>query len=289
MRRAIRVVMLVLLALGATIGAAPAAVIRDDFRVDQSGDIDQPEAARIESLPSVAADSAGNFIVTWRADGHMYARQFDPGGIPVTDQFRVDVDDPGVTAEYPRVVMQPDGRYAYFYCPETEGGLPIARYLASAGSPDGSALIAWTAVYPQEYHVWVRPFDRDGNPLADEVRLDQGDPAYEALFQHLASDPAGVFTVVWMDNQHANGGQGDRSDMQIYARRAGDPARAEFRVDSGPAGSILFGLDAHFQIPDVAASSGTLVFTWIDNRPVDSQHPATIFARVLSNPPDSGS
>jgi hypothetical protein len=46
--------------------------------------------------------------------------------------------------------------------------------------------------------MYARQFDRDGNPLADEVRLDQGD----------------------------------------------------------------------------------------DNRPVDPQHPATIFARVLSNPPD---
>lgn len=403
---------------------APPEVIRDEFRVDQADDLVNA------TEPSVAADAAGNFIVVWAAAGHMWARQFDPAGTPVTDQFRVDPDEPGgeTEAEYPRVIMSTDGRKVYFIWaregadgkhhvmirrhrlssrrlrgkprqvdagvtdavnpnlaidPRTRrlgvvwttnepvGGVnfhqayfrelsssgkprrtpvrlehnptgrgvaepvyvaalgngtymaawsetvltveplvladamaqrvnahgtvgasfsvaqdsvhattsfPIARYVAAAGRSDGHVLMVWTASYPSQYHIFARLYGPDGNSLGNEERVDQGGDC-EALIQRVASDPAGVFTVVWGDNPTCEANT--RTDVEVYARRHGDPLRSEFRVgDMGPVVTLI-------EEPDVAASSNNLIVTWV-SRPGGPTDNGKILAKVFANPPGPG-
>ena len=410
-------------------GNTPVAV-RSDFRIDQA--TDEGDALG----PSISTDRGGNFIVTWLANGHVYARQFYSSGAPVAAQFQVDPGEPGVTVEYPRVVMRPDGDMAYLtYGREVDGdehvmirryrprqhrlvgmpvqmdsavpnagypnltidprgrrlgavwitseaddvrvpyfrtltssakpigapvplalrgsgthgvnnpvyvtalggenfmvawtefgptdcssgafsevvaqrvtaqgpldgsfcvaqasiyqtpGLPVARYMAAAGCPDGRTLIAWTASYPDEYHVFARLYDTNGNAVTDETRVDQGEPAYEALVNHVTCDPSGVFTHTWLDNPHGGFAAAPRIDLQVYARRSGDTdiPFSEFRADSSPAGSVrLTNLPDFLIVPDVAASATNIVFVWVEWLPADSARHATIFASVFANPP----
>jgi hypothetical protein len=428
----VSVLLLALALIPTTAGAIPDP-IKGDFRVDQR--TNDGDALG----PSVSADRAGKFIVAWLAGGHIYARQFDRKGNAVTQQFQVDPDEPGVTVEYPRIVMHPAGSLAYLvygreaadgkhvmlrlyqphlhrfvgvpmqmdsdvpnaeypnlaidkrgrqvgvvwttmvsdnsYLPyfrtltqtgepigtpvplalrgtlgvsnlnpayvtaladenfmvvwseigstgcysgalleavaqrvNAQGtldesfciaqasiyetpGLPVARYVAAAGCPDGRLRVAWTASYPGEYHVFERPYDNRGNATSAEASVDQGDPAYEALMNHVACDSRGVFVHTWLDNPHGGSATAPRSDLQIYARRSGDDDHvfSEFRADSGPAGSVRLPNLPDVQIlPDVAASTTNLVFVWVDWRAVGSDQHAKIFASVFANPPGPG-
>jgi hypothetical protein len=149
-----------------------------------------------------------------------------------------------------------------------------AAYLTAGEAPNGDVLISWTA-YP--YHIWARRFDKLGQPLGDEMKLDQDDPT-QARVSYVASDPASRFTVTWEEN--VNPGFIDDTTNRVFARRF-SPLLMEFRVDAGPTGNFI-------QHPDVAASSGTLIFAWEDRRPDGMSGDGDIWANIIRNPPGMG-
>ena len=173
------------------VGIAAPDPIRGDFRVDARPDDGDALG------PSVSADSAGNFIVVWLADGHMFARQFDPSGAPVTEQIPVDPVEAGVTVEYPRVVMRPKGDWAYFIYGRESG--------------DGE-------------HVMIRRYrPRLHRIIGRPVQMDTG--IGEAMNPNLAIDPRGKrLGVVWATTDApkvvyfrtlTRSGKGDRKSTRL--------------------------------------------------------------------------
>jgi hypothetical protein len=157
--------------------------------------------------PAVAADAAGNFVVTWDSccgqDGDssgVFARRFDAAGIPLGLEFAVNTyttagqDDPAVAAD-----------------------------------PMGGFVVAW-AGSPGD--VFARRFDSTGTPLGAEVQVN----TYTSGSQFrpsVASDSAGNFLVVW---ESVNGQDGDSSGVfgQRYAS-TGAPLGPEFRANTSTA------------------------------------------------------
>jgi hypothetical protein len=89
-----------------------------------------------QSVPSVASDGDGNFVVAWESDGQdgqgygIFARRFDATGRPDGGEFRVN----SVTADsqrYPRVASAADGDFMVVWqSPDASGSGVFARRFA---------------------------------------------------------------------------------------------------------------------------------------------------------------
>ena len=164
-----------------------------------------------QDLPSVAIDSAGNFVVAWQSgtlddtgdqDGGyagVYARRFDSAGVAL------DLNDVQINStsgdEYfqgvPSVAMDSSGNYA----------------------------IAWTDISPSpsfftvDYDVYVRRFNAAG--VAQNINGSPNDFAVitsttNAQFGgQVAMDSAGNFVVVWADTGTASG----EAYSNVFGRR----------------------------------------------------------------------
>jgi hypothetical protein len=70
----------------------------------------------LHSVPSVSGDSQGGFTVVWDTDsedgqlGGVFARRYAPSGVPVGDEFRVNVYTTG-SQDFPRVAMGGAGAF----------------------------------------------------------------------------------------------------------------------------------------------------------------------------------
>lgn len=109
-----------------------------------------------QTLPAVAMDGDGDFIVTWTSYGqegdaatetNVYARAFSAAGLPLTNEFRVN---------------------------DTSSG--SQRWSSPAMSTEGDILISWTdiprnAVPGEAGNVFFRRFDLGGNSLGDQTKL----------------------------------------------------------------------------------------------------------------------
>jgi hypothetical protein len=183
-----------------------------------------------QGYPAVAADAAGNFVVTWSSytqDGDVYgifARRHDPSGVPVgAAEFRVNAFTTGAQTR-PAVAMAADGALVFVW---------------EDGMQEGSQ------------GVYGRMFDAVGTPAGGEFRA----PTYTTSSQLLpavGADAAGNFVVVW------DGAQQDGSGGGVFAQRfdaGGVTQGPEFRVNSFTNGSQRY--------PAVAmAASGAFVVVW---------------------------
>ena len=125
--------------------------------------------------PKVAMDREGNFVVVWESnlqDGSndgVYAQRFDRNGTPLGIEFRVNTYTLG-DQDTPDVVMDREGNFVIAW-----------ESTDQDGSADG---------------VYARRYDRDGNPLGGEFRINtvtdgnQGTPA-------LAMAPHGQWVIAW--------------------------------------------------------------------------------------------
>ena len=213
-----------------------------DFPVAPGG---HPEA--------VAADAAGNFVVTWSAyqDGSqfgVYARRFDASGTPNGPEFRVNVyttDSQHDSA----VAAAPDGSVLYVW--ESNALDPsqgISARFAAAGAPGGpefranayttgvqnapavaaggagNFVVVWVT---GPTAVFARRFDSSGTPLAPEFVVTSSTST--ALSNPAVGVAAnGAFVVVWEQASPESGGD-------VLAQRydaAGVAVGSAFRVNA---------------------------------------------------------
>lgn len=161
-----------------------------------------------QSLPSVAMDAAGNFVIAWAgyggpdaSDHGIFAQRFDAGGRPLKREFRIN-DQPinGVTGL--AMAMDPDGDFAVTW---------------DSADGDGSS-----------YGVFAQRFSASADRVGSQFRVNtytrdsQRDPA-------IAMSPDGAFTIVWSSD-----GQ-DGSSRGIYGRRFrrnGVPIGRDFQINA---------------------------------------------------------
>jgi hypothetical protein len=184
----------------------------------------------LQSQPSVAMDSDGDFAVTWTSYGQdgdvdgVYLQRYNRFGDPVGVETRVNTNVVSYQSDSD-IAMDGSGNYVVIW---------------QSFGQDGSA---W-GVYGRRYAV-------DGTPLGGEFLVsnttldDQRDPA-------VAMDRSGDFIVTW-----SSFGQ-DGSGYGVYGRRfnsAGAPQGGEFRVNTTTLN--------YQQYPDVAADfDGNFTIAW---------------------------
>jgi hypothetical protein len=227
-------------------GAAPAVYVK---RYNWNGAALGPEThvgssgAGQQETQSIAIDAAGNFVVVWyhfappASPPDIWARRFSSAGAALGSTWRVNTYFTS-TQDHGRVAMNAQGDFIVVW--NSWGQVPnsmdvFAQRYAANGSPiggefrvndatagdqyypevglldDGSFVAAWTefGITPSP-RVMVRQFGPNGVPVATEAEVNT--PGVLASSSRLTLDPAGRFTVAWLQS---NAGTG----YDIYARR----------------------------------------------------------------------
>ncbi|MBZ0270772.1 hypothetical protein K8I61_01955 [bacterium] len=142
-------------------------------RFDRDG---EPVASSIalEHGGDVDADADGNFVLIWKHGSapqlDVYARRYNQRGDPFGDAFRINKST-GERNIWSDVAMSHSGRFA----------------------------VAWTRVDTHAIgrDVFARPFEADGTPASDDIRLNEDDTgAFQAPRVDIAAD--GRFVAVWL-------------------------------------------------------------------------------------------
>jgi hypothetical protein len=184
-----------------------------------------------QTIPAVAADSVGNFVVVWDSiysqdgSGHgIFGQRYEGSGGPLGPEFRVNSF--------------------------TMGNQKAAAVTASAA---GDFVVVWHS-FAQDgsgYGVFGQRYANSGAPLGVEFRVNtfntghQSDPRVTSL-------PAGGFVVVWWSALQDGGAAGVFG--QRYAS-SGAPLGPEFRVNTYTTGGQY--------VPAVTSDSdGNFVIVW---------------------------
>jgi hypothetical protein len=216
-----------------------------------------------QSLPAVAADSAGNFVVVWQSvnGSGVFGQLFSSSGTALGGEFRVSTLTNTIFEGFPRVAVAPAGsivvvwtgdsnlfglgEYAIFgqrfsgsgarlgsefrvssYVTDVHQGTPA---VASDGS--GNFVVVWSSALGRDgdgYGVFGRRFGSGGTPLGGDFRVNThtlGNQWYPAV----SSDSSGNFVVAWADVGLDGSGYG------VFAQRfasSGVPLGSEFRVNT---------------------------------------------------------
>ncbi len=238
--------------------------------------------------PSVAVDSAGNFVVTWSTkstdtSGDTYgvrARRFSAAGVALTGELSVNTTSAG-EQDYTSVASDAAGNFVATWSSQNQDGSGWGvyarrysaagaalsgeflvnvytnsdqKYSAAAMDADGDFVIVWTEKYSDtDWDVYGRRFDKNGVAQGGEFVVTNS--AYNEQDVAVAMDSAGNFVVTWSRlNQ-------DGSGWGVYAQRfsaSGVALGSAFRVNGTTAGDQL---DSSV----TRAANGDFLVTWASN------------------------
>jgi len=186
-----------------------------------------------QTLPDVAMDAAGNFVVVWTSIGQIgpgaevYARRFNAAGAPLSGEFRVNT-----------------------YTTSSQGSASIAM------DTDGDFIVAWDS-YGQEvgavgFGVYAQRYNSAGVPQGAEMHINTFTTSYQRT-PDVATDAVGNFVVTWESFDQ------DGSSIGVYARRynaAGIALSGEFRINVVTANTQ--------SEPSIASDdAGNFVIAWV--------------------------
>jgi methionine-rich copper-binding protein CopC len=166
-----------------------------------------------QALPSVASDSAGNFVVAWAGDNQdgntfgVFAQRYASTGVPLGGEFQVN---------------------SYT---SSNQSLPSV-----ASDSAGTFVVAWQSLTQDGsgYGVFGQRYSSTGSPLGGEFRINSYTTAHQRDAA-VTSDSAGNFVVVWESYFQ------DGSHWGVFGQRfsAACEARVEVKGDVHTPGSKL--------------------------------------------------
>jgi hypothetical protein len=234
-----------------------------------------------QALPSIASDSAGNFVVVWQESiqfdpAYVVGQRYSNSGSPLGDSFPVSTFG---NNNAPSVASDPAGNFVVIWESEPgAGGLLGQRYSSSgaplggvfalgnsndsvspavAFDPTGNFVVVWHNLFTTPGDsgsgVFGERYAGSGAPLGSfhantYTTGSQGSPS-------VAAEASGNFVVVW--SSYAQDGSGFGVFGQRFAS-SGAPLGSEFRVNT-------YTTSNQFN-PSVAADpSGNFVVVWSSN------------------------
>jgi hypothetical protein len=221
-----------------------------------------------QSLPSVAENASGSFVVAWESDGQdgsglgVFAQRYDAAGVAQGGEFQVNTATTLSNQDIPSVGMDAAGNFLVAWRSEIGDGSGsgiFARRYDSAGSPVGGEfqvntytpgaqvspsvgmnalgyfVIAWSSDGSDGsgYGIAARRFDSAGNALGAEFQVNQYATG-DQLAPSVAMGGDANFAVAWQSADQDGAGTG------IFARRfdgGGVPLGDEFQVNSASIGN----------------------------------------------------
>jgi len=217
----------------------------------------------LQTTPKIARLQNGNLVIVWSSLGQdgslqgVYGRLFDPEGLPLTDEFPVNVFT-SYNQRNPAVAALKDGTFVTVWVSENQSFPYSVDVVARRFSPDGQPLIGEVRVNattnicanptilatPQgpffiawsergindptnRWDVALRGYQLDGTPLQEQEEIVNQFRLGDQYAPQLAAS-AGILMVVWTSL-----GQ-DNSWEEIYGRflnLEGKPLGDEFRIN----------------------------------------------------------
>jgi hypothetical protein len=259
--------------------AASGAALGPEFLVNAS-------TADVQHRPSVATDSAGNFVVAWASSGgyggapaDVFGQRFASDGTPLGPEFRVNTYTSGSQA-VPVVATEPAGGFVVVWGGEGPGDSTsgiFAQRFSSAGAPlgpefrvnsyttefqfapsvaadaAGNFVVAWSSggYGGPPANILGQRFASGGTPVGAEFQINTY-TTYGSYRPVVAGDPAGNFIVVW-DGVRLDDPNGGISGQRFAG--AGTPLGPEFRVNNTTT-------DFQFAASVAADSAGHFVVAW---------------------------
>ncbi|UCG58126.1 MAG: hypothetical protein JSU70_01205 [Phycisphaerales bacterium] len=197
-----------------------------EFRVNARTSLDQAD-------PAIAMDSGGRFVVVWSSyfgtagrSNDILGRIFDASCTPLSDEFQVNATTPGNQKE-PDVAMDAEGNF----------------------------VVVWQGPGDDEEDIFARRFDRNGQAIADEFRVNTvtGD---KQLNPRVAMNARGDSAIVW-ESENVPEPNKTAICAQLYDS-FGAAIGGEFVVNSEP---------AVCRYPDVAIDpNGDVAVVWLWDR-----------------------
>ncbi len=252
-----------------------------------------------QTLPGVAMDAAGNFVVVWASSGEMgpgfevFAQRFDASGAPQGPEFPVHTSGTLPGGGPPRVGMNSAGNFVVVWA-SSDGsfyGVSGRRYDA-AGAPQGPEfqvntyttgiqnrpavavaasgdfVVVWET-YGQDGSddgIFGRAYNAAGAPQGGEFLVNEVTGGAQRQ-PRVAMDPKGSFEVVW---------RADTTGYDIKGRMFGvthQPKGSEFLVNAFTTGDEVRGAV-------VVQPGGRFAVTW-DDYPQDGSN-FGVYARRLA-------
>jgi hypothetical protein len=278
--------------------AASGAPLGPEFRVNAT-------TTDFQNHPSVAADSAGNFVVAWTSSGgyggepgDVVGQRFASDGTPVGPEFRVNTYTTN-NQTVPAVAAAPAGNFVVVWAGGGQGDATgiFGQRFASDGAPlgpefrvnastttdqiqasvaadaAGNFVVAWITIngYGSTADVFGQRFAGDGTPLGPEFQVTTYTTGGQ-LRPAVAADAAGNFVVVW------DGSSTDDSSG-VFGQRFGSsgiPLGPEFRVNS---------ITTDYQnTPSLAAdAAGNFVVAWTTSQGYGGGSPDIFGQRFASD------
>ena len=234
--------------------------------------------------PSVATDSAGNFIVAWvtaagtsQPPSSVRVRLFDAGGAPRGGDIVIATHGTAIAYDTSVARQAGEGFVVVWDAFTTDGvGEIFGRRLSAEGTPlgapfrvnsstappsqpgplvaaeaHGDFVVVWpTAGPPRTSRILARRFAADGSPRGGDFEIHPGGTGAQQ-YPALAGDADGNFIVTWTDGR-----------VRVLGQRfspAGTPVGAEFQVDTGASWSLAPWSAVALQ------SNGDFVVAWRNN------------------------
>ncbi|MCH7700237.1 MAG: dockerin type I repeat-containing protein [Planctomycetes bacterium] len=235
----------------ARVFAADGQALTDEFRVSTA-------ASGVESVPCVAIDGRGQFVVVWAAADAWYrptgirGQRFDLAGRRLGDVIAI-ADSAG--AIEPALACGTDGRFAVAWLQSDGEGYSLrARRFGDDGTPSGSALPIGPAHHGRQTGAAIALADNGDCIVAWNKLSPAGHPAgvFGQLFGSTPEWPAGigeVFRVTQADNGH-----------QSLAAATG-----RSRVAFGPEGQLVFAWSGDAGLGDGHGAHVTLLLPVASN------------------------
>jgi hypothetical protein len=205
--------------------------------------------------PSVAADSAGNFVVVWtKLQAGVFGQRYASNGTPLGPEFRVNTYTSGAGVR-PSVAADPAGNFVVAWLSYRDGnGIGIsAQRFAGSGAPLGPEFVVNTFTTANQinpavvsdsignfvvtwqgmgqdgsgYGVFGQRYANGGTPLGPEFRVNTYTTSLQG-YPSVAVDSMGNFLVIW----HSDGQDG--SNTGVFGQRYGQIVPVElmhFRVE----------------------------------------------------------
>jgi hypothetical protein len=252
-----------------------------------------------QTKPEIAADSQGNFVIVWQGPGSdaqdIFARRFDPNGVPLTGEFRVNTQTEADQL-HPRIAMNHSGAFVVAWQNEAPGineydragslqiftadGTRLGQEILFSGSLDcrdpdvaidarGSFVVVWMQEKPRR-SIRARLCNPTGTPRAESFVINSID--FSSVTQpSVAMDYHGNFVVTW-DGHPKSASQDD-----IHARPFdpnGIPLSDQFIVNTTS--------DQSQQDPRISMTSqGQFVIVWYSDT-VSTAHAMDVFGQMFS-------
>ena len=238
-----------------------------------------------QTSPSIAADSSGNFIITFddyrNRDHDIYAQRFSSDGNPAGANFKAN-DDVGSANQYnPSIAVDGSGNFIITWIDKRNGNYDIYTQQYSgngtligtnfkvnddegstgpyptpiAADGIGNFVITWQDYRNGDSDIYSQRYLNDGTPVGTNFKVNDDEGSAGQVYISLAADNSGNFIITWMDGRNGH--------YDIYAQRYlndGTPIGINFKVNDDEESAYQFG-------PFIATdNSGNFIITWADFR-----------------------